>query len=95
MLCDKTIITVTEIVQVTTVNESDKKFVVLAFQYESLDEELCKHFNISSKEISEIVSYTENIICCLPEKIKYKCLIAPINDDKFCVFRLPNNFERD
>ena len=94
-LTDNNFLTITEIVQVTSLDNTKKEFVILGKKFETVNEHLSKYENFSSNQICKIVKPTRSVLCCYPSKLKSKCLLAQINNLKFVVYPLPNVFERD
>lgn len=88
-----TFMKITGIVCVTTLNKMEQ-YVIVGKYFEVLKDVLCSYNYISSSSCSHSVRETNNVITCLPQNIRNKCILLPCNDKSY-VMKLVNKMETD
>lgn len=71
------------------------EIIALCFEFQKLNEVVCKNNNYSSSSFSVIVKETENIKIIRPSKIENKCICIPYGEEKLCLMPLVNTMETD
>lgn len=84
---------ITAIVCVTTLNKMEK-YVIVGKSFEVLNDVLCTYNYISSSSYSHSVRETNNVMTCLPQNIRNKCIFLPCNDKSY-IMKLVNKMETD
>lgn len=70
-------------------------YVILGKKLQIMDEEFCKHKDISTKMFSFIARETNNDISCFPSDIDKKCCNMLYKNDKLYIVPLVNTVEID
>lgn len=80
-------------------HEFDQRCIIIGKKMERTENEIFNYDDWRTREICNIVIETETIVCCLLDDIQHKCVLIPCysegNEDKFYVFPLVNQIERD
>ncbi|KAJ8672076.1 hypothetical protein QAD02_003335 [Eretmocerus hayati] len=84
-----------KIVRVQKMNSRRTTYIILALEFEILDEQLCKNQQFSSQQYSFIARKTKNIRAFKPNWIKSKCAMIPIENELSCIIPLVNKQETD
>lgn len=92
---ENTFMTITELVTVNILGENNSTPVIFANPFVVTDYGvLCKNGEFSSLDICTQLEETDNLICAKVSSLDKKCIKIPY-EDKYCVFALANEFERD
>ncbi|KAE8738884.1 hypothetical protein FOCC_FOCC015620 [Frankliniella occidentalis] len=97
---DNKYVMITHAVKVETDEDvPQSKIIILAFKLEPTNDVLCGDWQlrISSKDILQVVSETNQCVGLLPQMLQRKCVYTfyPGDPDKFCCIPLANLHERD
>lgn len=86
--------TFVQIRRLIDLNETHNLYIIFCQKYRVIDEMLCSHENFRSKDICSVVELSDSVIFEPVSRIKSKCCLIPYSD-KFVIFPLINNLERD